>query len=152
MPPVEQRPPPPGNPGASLYVRRRHGQRRAGASAATARRAGGGHGASAGSDSRPRAGRRRAPGASRRGRKITSLARRGGRSFMRRSEIIPGSSVILVHSNLPLDDRNQQNTDGSQQSTVFWKPVAVLEQPCKSHKSDWKSPKIIICAKYNQKL
>ena len=67
MPPVEQWPSPTGNPGASLYVRRRHGQRRAGASAATARRAGGGHGASAGSDWRPRAGRRRAPGASRRG-------------------------------------------------------------------------------------
>ena len=77
MPPVEQRPPPPGNPGASLYVRRRHGQRRAGASAATARRAGGGHGASAGSDWRLRAGRRRGPDASRRGRNTGCRDRSG---------------------------------------------------------------------------
>jgi hypothetical protein len=69
MPPVEQRPSPWGNPGASLYVRRRrrHPERRAGASAAIARHAGRGHGASAGSDWRPRVGQRRAPGASRRG-------------------------------------------------------------------------------------
>ena len=69
MPPVEQRPSPSGNPGASLYVRRRrrHPERRAGASAAIARHAGRGHGASAGSDWRPRVGQRRAPGASRRG-------------------------------------------------------------------------------------
>ena len=77
MPPVEQRPPPSGNPGASLYVRRRHGQRRAGASATTARRAGGGHGASAGSDWRPRAGRRRASDASRRGRNTGCRDRSG---------------------------------------------------------------------------
>ena len=118
MPPVEQWPSPTGNPGASLYVRRRHGQRRAGASAATARRAGGGHGASAGSDWRPRAGRRRAPGASRRGcntdcRDRSGCTRRPGCGTRRTGTDGPEGPTT------PPDRAGSAGTESSQRATLL---------------------------------